>query len=504
MSSANELHKFKSEVQFIYSLYLQLTVRYLIPGDWCSADEFTDKFVNVMQRREPLSVDQSKFFNFLLDNRKTFHELKNGLQVAVVHTPDVEHEVQVRVVEAETDSDVKIKLLPPVTEHNDNNKILHVKTNNLVKITHVVNMIDLDKLPPGDFESRVNLAIKSIESVNHQNVTRVAACYEHQKTRPGWVYNQLPRSARTDRMGNRHLAYIHDMLQMSLHKNDNDYILYSNLDCAITPDMYTTILNSDKPVIEFHRRDVAPVSSLWKLFRQPYQLKHTGVDAVAMQIHVYRDLVSKMLPDMLIGEPHWDTVLSNIFKQHDITYKNTTCLYHIEHEQAWSTQRLSAGGTHNKRHLHNCVEYGLIRDQLIELTGDCMNIVIDTQLHPGANIKKLCNTLNGQETSIVYFVSENSTEFRHMHIPFVNKIRTQLSPSQLHLNQTYCMINKMILSNPGFSQFNVYIFDDSKITLEPDHIISYNTFEPMNIYTNKPKLSHYLNDQGLLQDCHVK
>lgn len=480
---------YQDEVQYVYRLFLKLVDQYNIPGPWTSPEEFTSEFVSNFQNKQPLTPNQSRFFNFLLDNRQTLHELKTGLRVNELDNDRLLDNIQVQVIQNENvNNQVLIRPLDGLTHESSS------------KIIHVVNMIPITNSLDGTFKTRIKLGVQSIEHNNHPRVIPLACSVESIKLRKQWRSHRLTRSAKTDGLGARHLAYLHDLLDAALEccDDDSDYILYSNLDCAITPSIYEQILTCGKPVVEFHRRDVELKSNLHKLFTQPYELKRTGVDAFATRAGVYRDYIKPLLPDMLIGEPHWDTVLSHLAHRENISCKSTTGLYHPIHEQAWSSRDLSAGGKHNKQHLYNSIEYGIIPDQVLELPIDKLNIIINQSTNTDT-VSDLCNRLSGQEIIVVNYTDLSNLPGHEL--PFVNYHDIHITSTMHGVDQTNAIINKLVLCNEHCENFDIYILSDDQITVAPTYTISYNNYKPMNIYKNNNKLYCYLNDDGLLERC---
>lgn len=436
------------------------------------------------------------------------HEAQHYLKTGEVRPADGSPDVMVRVLPSDHSGEVNL-----ITVHDDNQivvKPINIQTTCTTKIIHVVNMVNLKTVTNPDLKNRLMLGVQSIEAVDHSNVTRLAACYDNHKKnkRPGWTYTRLTRCASTDNLGTRHLAYFHDLFKQALHhcESDTDYILYTNLDCMITPNMYENILSSGSPVIELHRRDTRESSDLHKIFTSPYTIKQTGVDGFAIQAAMYHEFVEKMFPDMLIGEPHWDTTLSNLFANNKTSTKDSRCMYHVIHEQAWDVNNLSPGGLYNRQHMHNCIEYGLIEDKHIQFSGDSLEVVINYESDETTpQVNKLVTSLSNKEVLIVNVLPIDHPKPSRLNPRFINIQTVHLDHTQQHVDQTNALINKVVLTNPWYSTYNIHIHKQHKKTLEPDMIIHYNNFEPMNIYEHTNQhLSCYMNDQGLLQDCNIK
>lgn len=364
-------------------------------------------------------------------------------------------------------------------------------------------MVDVKKITSQGFKHRVNLTLKSIDSIVHNNVIKLAASSDKSK-RPGWVHKQLGRSARTDGYSDRHLAYITDLLDVAIKHttSEDDYILYSNLDCIVTPSIYKHIQESTSPVIEFHRRDIPRKGTLNNVFQSEYNVKHTGIDAFAIQVKFYKQVLKKILPDMFIGEPHWDTVLSNIIHQYITPEKNTTSLYHIEHDQTWNTGRLSPAGKYNKQCMHNCVQYGLTPDQLISIRGEVYNILFTTPGYDTIIQPRLYNELVKNETILVCYIKDDiPTDIKKL--KYINKLYVTIDNRNTGIDQTNALTNKFVYTNPTYKQFNIYHNKTGKFTIDNVHKVYYNKYKPMNVYKNNNNLTCYLNDNGMLQHVNL-
>jgi hypothetical protein len=526
------------EIQLVYQVYTKYINQYSIPGDWSDPPGFYNELLAAVRSHELLTHEQQKFLNFLLNNRDLITNFRRGVGVLTMNIPDrpgveiklsrtldnqpdeittgikmVNHAeplvYSVEIIDGNLvnspDFEAKIINVEKTPSSDFETKIVPINITKKRKIVHVTNYIPPDGIKSSSLKSRVKLAIKSIDQSHQPNVLRLGCCFESVKKRPaGWTINKLTRSARTSNLSNRHLAYLHDMLQSAADMCDeDDIILYSNMDCCVTPGIYHNILNCDQPVMLFHRRDVKASNNLYKIFTRSYNLKHTGIDAVAMTKSTYIQFYKHMLPDMLIGEPHWDTVLNNLTTQHQIPHtRNTTCLYHIEHDMTWHNINLSPAGKYNKQLMHNCVEYGMIKDEMIQLESEQLNVIIVLQHDKNPQVYDLCEKLRGQETFIVQPVPTSTTSCVYQDIMYVNKTLLTLSDKQLHLDQTNAIVNLITLTNQHHMCINYYIFKQHKKTLEPDHIVTYNNFEPLDIYENiNNPLYVHLNDHGLLESC---
>jgi len=243
------------------------------------------------------------------------------------------------------------------------------------KVVHAVNYLDPLALPSGSLKNRTTLCLKSIKKANKTNVKLVGCSAEGHRGQ-GWTQHSLSRSSHSEFGCPKRLAFLKDMLDAACnHCKENDYIFYSNLDCPLSPDLYQNLLSQNEDIVEFFIRDVN-ATNLKSLFNNPYVIKRTGVDGIAIKKGVYLAL-RDYIPDFFIGEPHWDTTVSGIFKKFHHSVHNTQDLYHVHHERAWDTTNLSLPGKHNEILYRDAYEYGLIDDPLIILKKPSALIVLN-------------------------------------------------------------------------------------------------------------------------------
>ena len=237
------------------------------------------------------------------------------------------------------------------------------------RIIHVVNLILPENLKNKDLAHRVSLALESIEKASGPNVT-LLGCVSQKITRQGWKIQPLSRTAHTELGNPTDVAYLKDLLlAASCAAQTGDIIFYSNLDCPIHPDLYNNLANTESSITEFIRRDISPIDEIKdykEIFKLPFENYPIGVDGIALQKEVL-DACFSLIPDFVIGEPHWDTALSGILRKSHVVTQNLKDLYHIKHEQQWDDANLSPAGQHNKRLYRDAVEFGLMEDDLISI-----------------------------------------------------------------------------------------------------------------------------------------
>ena len=175
------------------------------------------------------------------------------------------------------------------------------------------------------------------------------------------------------------------------------------------PDIYKYILDSKEDIIIFHRRDVDEHNCLQDIFSSSYKIKETGVDGIAIRKNIYNEYRDR-IPDFVIGEPHWDTTIVNMFKKFHYVKTNTKHMYHIVHEQAWDTKNLTKGGKWNTDLYIDAKEYGLIDDPIISVSPDDVLIIIDSNNIDNdiQKVIKFCNHSTFQSIVLLELINTDS------------------------------------------------------------------------------------------------
>lgn len=224
------------------------------------------------------------------------------------------------------------------------------------KIIHVVNLLDPAKIQDDDFRTRVNLALESIEQAHKERVMLLGCVDDTRINVKGWTTVQLNRTTKETHDDDRRLAYVKDMFDAALAvASPEDYILYTNLDCIVTNNIYDQIMSMKTDAMEFHRRDVAPSESLVNIFNQTGQVLKTGVDGFAIKVKHLKNILDS-LPDFVIGEPHWDIGLSKILNDNLKTVKDVMCLYHVKHPRKWDLEKPTVVASENADHTVSVVD----------------------------------------------------------------------------------------------------------------------------------------------------
>ena len=397
------------------------------------------------------------------------------------------------------------------------------------KVIHVVNLILPQDIKNKDLARRVALTLESIEKAKTKNVT-LLACVSDNITRKGWKIHKLSRDAKSE-LGNKiDSAYLKDMLKGAQDiAKKGDIIFYSNLDCPVHPDIYKNLLKEDESITEFIRRDIKSVDSYEEIFSQPFDNYAIGVDGIAIKKEAL-DKVVELLPDFVIGEPHWDTAVSGILHQAYSVDQNTHDLYHISHDQQWDDDNLSAGGEHNKRLYRDAVNYGLMEDDLISIKKDCALILLKhelaTQDHNStvSNLRQL-SFLQGKVESVFCEYLEGESKFKK-HINRISYLPIRPTNKNVKkLNQKSAILNLLrhYFSNHKYiiiALEKAELFDLKKIKQIKDQLRTRNKItrpgyialkprhledRPFDFFVENKPISHtirsysFINDDGLLE-----
>ena len=405
------------------------------------------------------------------------------------------------------------------------------------KIIHVVNLISTHSLKNKDLARRVALTLESIERANRNNVILVG-CVSSPIRRRGWEIVPLNRTAQSELNNPTDFAYLKDLLSAgaALAEKD-DIILYSNLDCPVHPSIYENLLRENKAITEFIRRDISPPSQsceggTWNyedVFSQPFTFYSIGVDGIAFKKHLLNDILTH-LPDLLIGEPHWDTALSGILHQSYTVSQNLEDLYHIRHAQHWDDDNLTPGGQHNKNLYQNAVNHGLMADTLISIKKDTALIVLKPNLEADpentipAQLRQL-SFLQGDIESIFCEYLEGESPFKK-HINRISYLPIRPSNDNTKkLHQKNCIINllrhyfsdytNIIITNescPPLTREAIYLIKERLRTTPLISRPDYTALRPtkleskiLDFYMENSTLHHninaysFINDDGLLE-----
>ena len=190
---------------------------------------------------------------------------------------------------------------------------------------------------------RQELFLESIDHAQKDSTFLIAATCADWK-RNGWEIQRLQRDARS--LGDsKPKPFLMDLYDIALaHANPSDWLFYCNIDCAISEDLYQTLLKTKGTVVEYMRQDVeGEPKTLEELFTNDREVFLTGIDGLALRAQFYEEL-RPHLPDFVVGEPHWDTLYSVFLRSILPVHRATKQLFHPKHEQMWSVHTPSPAG----------------------------------------------------------------------------------------------------------------------------------------------------------------
>jgi hypothetical protein len=195
---------------------------------------------------------------------------------------------------------------------------------------------------------RQNLALESIDRVRDEKVVVMAATAVPWE-RPGWV-NWIPERDARDLGDDKFKAFLKDLFDHAAEgAAPDDWLLYTNSDCAVPEDFYERLAAVRGCVVEVQRLDVeGDPATLDELFTNSNELYALGMDGLAMRAGFYGE-VRDLLPDFVVGEPHWDPDLSGILRSIVPVRRAPFHLYHPVHEVVWRFLNPSPAGKHNER-----------------------------------------------------------------------------------------------------------------------------------------------------------
>ena len=260
------------------------------------------------------------------------------------------------------------------------------------------------------FLHRQMLAISAINKADHRGIIKVAAFTEDEygessqnSNIEGWKKTLLKRDARN--IGaTRSLPYLKDLLDIARqHAKPEDFIIFSNADCGITRTFYKNLLNTTEDFVEYFRVNVAnpnSVEDLWSNDPSKTREERDGIDAFAIRAKLY-DQMKDLIPDLIVGEPYWDPVISGMFKKKCEILQNRNDLRHPEHPQEWNLLQLKVAGEHNKACWQKAFDKGLLDIRKCEIISDV--IVVRVHEDGVTNYKAAANAfrfLRGQDLHV--------------------------------------------------------------------------------------------------------
>lgn len=152
--------------------------------------------------------------------------------------------------------------------------------------------------------------------------------------------NILRRSSLKTIEGTQKLPYIKDILDLCSRVECNVFG-YINSDILVDNSVYNILADSKKDAFIFPRSDIVNVSTSdfinKKLRAIPGGDKHIGVDGFFFDRQWWIKNRNSFPDDLLIGATEWDTVYRFIIKKLTNNYIESRLLYHVYHNQTWTT-----------------------------------------------------------------------------------------------------------------------------------------------------------------------
>ena len=231
--------------------------------------------------------------------------------------------------------------------------------------------------------------------------------------------SQIKRSAK-DIGYNRDLPFLNDVVESGLpYVEDEGWIVYTNSDCCIGNDFYQHVLNCDYDYIEFKRQDTDEEGTYLASVER-------GTDGFAIKKKL---LESKPIPNLLIGAPYWDDVMSNTY-----LYENSMVMYnvlfHVQHKFTYDLNSLDIAGEFNYNKLIN----------LIDLTPNKRKISLESFNFSANKLECVCILLTKNEVdnkSYEEFISrlkQTTTVKEASGIDFIIITNKHINKSQLKLD----------------------------------------------------------------------
>ncbi len=287
------------------------------------------------------------------------------------------------------------------------NGIWQTRSGNIV---HVVNPCLSTKNP--NLLHRQLLAISSINKSDDRGIIKIAAItrdeFEVSKNHTmiaDWEKVCLTRDS-SDIGHTRRLPFLLELLDIARkYAKPEDFIVISNSDCGITRQFYRGLLNTPEDYVEYFRVNVYNPSTVEDLYTNDLSRtfeEQNGIDAFAIRASLF-DEIRENIPDMMLGEPYWDPVISGLMKKRNDIVQNCYDLRHPDHRQQWDLNRLTIGGEYNKKGWQRTFEDGLMDIKKCEIIRDTIVIRIHNEKTTNyAHAAKAYKNLKEQDLSVNY------------------------------------------------------------------------------------------------------
>ena len=205
---------------------------------------------------------------------------------------------------------------------------------------------------------RQELFLESVSQAVREDVSLLALTLGKWQ-REGWKTIPLPRSA-VAHGGDFGKPFIKDLFDQALEiTSPQDWILYTNTDCAIVPGLYRQLRSLGATAVEYMRQDVeGNPGTLEELFSNARESCTAGLDGLALRAGFWTE-IREHFPDFILGEPLWDPIYSGILRRIIPVHRDKKSLFHPKHEQTWSFENPSPGGRHNRKLFVEALTLGL-------------------------------------------------------------------------------------------------------------------------------------------------
>lgn len=156
--------------------------------------------------------------------------------------------------------------------------------------------------------------------------------------------NILKRDSSKTISNTRRLPYIKEILELC-SKIDCDIFGYINSDILVDENVYQNLFE-DKDAFIFSRSDIAEVSVEDFLSGKSKVIyggdKHIGADGFFFKKEWWLNNRQKFPDNLIIGSTEWDTCYRHIIKKLTTNFVESRSLYHVYHNQTWTTTSPSA------------------------------------------------------------------------------------------------------------------------------------------------------------------
>ncbi len=210
---------------------------------------------------------------------------------------------------------------------------------------------------------------------------------------PGWEIEAPGRDARA--VGDASdKPFLLDLFDAAFqYARTEDWLLYSNVDCCFAADLYTHLCRLRGVVVEFMRQDVdGDPQTLAEVFGNPRESQKHGLDAMAIRASYYAE-VRGLLYNFVVGEPHWDTAYSTLFRDRIPVHRDSVRLFHPKHEQVWDLSHPTPAGKHNHHLFKDAMLHSVAEKTMIEETRTSTDTAVIIGIFGGDPLRRAAHEL---------------------------------------------------------------------------------------------------------------